>query len=159
MPKIPKYGDKEMLSTDPTVRPSHERMPFGPSGVLKPEGPGPYPEGFLTANDVLKLPWKRRRGEEWTDEPFRTAVLKWVKEFLQIRTGISRWDIQERACPTTWGLVRLPDDDHYLVFGMTRRRDSHRFEISVPFPVAERTGVALLSRLDHARVFFDSIIW
>ena len=150
--KIPKFGDAE-LNPKPTVtRPSRERMPFGPSresakgvsaGVLKPDGPGPFPDDIFSATDIVGLPWTRRRGDEWTDATFRALVLTFLATFFRARASqrLIGWDVTEIANGARMGSTRLSAKDQYLRFGITRRvgRDgTARVEVAVPFPPSER---------------------
>lgn len=119
------------------LRPSTERMPFTTSGRLKPEGPGPLPEGFLLASDIEKLPWKRKRGDEWTTPEFRQLVFDWWIAFFGTRQWPIKWDVREKATADRTA-VRLQEDKLYLVLGATRKSDEKRFEVSVVFTSAQR---------------------
>lgn len=119
------------------IRPSNERMPFDSSGRLKPEGPGPLPEGFLHAPDIEGLAWTRKRGDEWTTPEFRQLVFNWLILFFRERDWAIKWDVTEKATADR-SAVRLHEDKLYLVFGITRKSDDQRFEVSVIFTSHQR---------------------
>lgn len=119
------------------IRPSTERMPFDTSGRLKEAGPGPLPEGFLHAPDIEGLEWTRRRGDEWTTPEFRQLIFDWLIAFFAARTWPIAWDVTEKATADRTA-VRLQEDKLYLVFGITRKADKQRFEVSVIFTSKQR---------------------
>lgn len=150
--KIPEFGDPDLLPKGEVRRPSYERNPFGirRSGArgadLHPDGPGPLPEGFLTAEDVSALPWVRRRGDEWTDAVFRGLVLTWLREFVRDRpdAGIIGWEIVEKATGERLGMRRFAPDRQHLIFRVilrrmeNRQRVSKQVETSIAFPPEDR---------------------
>lgn len=138
-PVVPQVGDRKATLT--VVAPSSERQPFDNAGVLKPDGPGPLPAGFLSAPDIKKLPWSRRRGEEWTTPAFRAQVMLWLKRLLKEWAHISRWVIEEHASQRRMGTLRLSESQQYLVLRLSRRRDRKSFEVSAPFPYRDAAGV------------------
>lgn len=156
MPKIPQYGDKEMLSTDPTVRPSAERMPFGPSGERLPEGPV-RPADFLSAPDIKGQPWHRARGDEWTTREFRDIVRAWIVEFMAAQSWISLWDVTEKASAPATSTLGLPPDQQYLLIKFTRRSDREVLEVAAPFRPEDRTEPAALFILAHVGLSFTML--
>lgn len=156
---IPQFSDKDLLPKGEIERPSKEQQPFTGSGVLKPEGPGPYPP--LNAPDVASLPWTRTRGNEWTTESFRTIVLDFIKRFFRERPDqqLIGWDVTERANGERMGDRRLPPDEHFLVIGITQRTgpgQSRRVEAAVPFPVYVRQSPEAEARLAHGAAALDA---
>lgn len=133
----PTNGDPQVNPRPTYVQPSAERLPFTRSGELLPRGPV-LPADYLHAPDVDHLPWVRKRGDEWTDEPFRAAVLTWLVPTLAAR-GNPTWRIIEKASATRSG--RLPDDECYL---LVRIGDS---EVAQRFPPGTRAGAALAAKL------------
>ena len=107
MTTIPKYGDPQLLPKPDLVRPSRERNPWDSGGNLKPEGPGPYPEGFLEAPDLRPFGdphnpnsrYVRRRGDEWSTTTIRAQVLSWVAAFARARPWVAGWQVVERWAP------------------------------------------------------------
>lgn len=157
--KIPKFGDADLLPKGEITRPSKEQMPFTDSGVLKPEGPGPYPP--LEAPDIASLPWRRTRGNEWTTESFRALVLDFIKRFFRDRPDqqLIGWDIDERANGERMGDRRLPPDQHFLLIGVTQRTgrgQSRRVEVAVAFPIYARQSPEADARLAQAATALDA---
>jgi len=150
--KIPEYGDPEILPKGTVTRPSADRMPFGPSGELLPEGPT-LPPDFLLAPDIAGFPWVRKRGDEWTDAVFRSVVFDWLIDYFDTRSWARSWDIRERAASDR-GVNKLPDDQHYLRIGVSDGA-SQRFETSATFPVAERDAISARVILDRAAATLD----
>jgi hypothetical protein len=138
------------------TRPSNERMPFDTSGRLKPEGPGPLPEGFLDAPDIEGFPWTRKRGDEWTTPEFRAGVFAWIATFFADRNWPIAWDVTEKATADR-SAVRLQEDKLYLVIGVQRKSDGERFEVSVIFRADQReyNAVAMAEVLAHAAASLD----
>lgn len=156
---FPKWGDPQLLPKPTIVRDSYERNRFDNAGVLKPNGPGPLPEGFLDAPDIAKLPWTMARGDEWTTPEFRAVVLQWLSKFLKAR-GISRWDIREVARPGKFATGRLPHYEQYLRIAVTAgtNEDLHRVEVSVPFPEDKRDTAPALAILALAAQTLDALL-
>lgn len=153
-------GDEDLLPKPTVVRPSAERQPFQ-GAVLKPEGPGPLPEGFLTAPDIESFPWTRRRGDEWTTPEFRALVLAWLREFFVARRGqgLIGWDITERASAER-SSARLPESAVYLRLGVTKRvRDvDTRVECSIAFPPEDREGPEAEAQFAKLEASIDALL-
>lgn len=145
------------MVTSKDIRPSTERQPFTNSGELKPEGPGPLPEGFLDAPDIKGMPWSRKRGDEWTTPEFRAIVFDWLIDFFGSRTWPIAWDVTEKASAAK-SMNRLNDDELYLIIGVTRKADKRRFEVSVQFRANERENNrdAAIAVLDRAGKVLDA---
>jgi hypothetical protein len=152
--KIPQYGDPELLPKPTVARPSSLRLPYGPSGELLAEGPA-LPEDYMLAPDVADLPWKRSRGDEWTDATFRAVVLDWLRAFLRDRSAFGRWRVVEKA--TAVRSRRLPPEQHYLVVSVTRRSDGAEFESSVQFPPDKRERAEATALLDKVGAAIDAV--
>jgi hypothetical protein len=152
--KIPQYGDPELLPKPTVARPSSLRIPYGPSGEFLAEGPV-LPEDYMLAPDVADLPWRRARGDEWTDATFRAVVLDWLRVFLRDRPSFGRWRVVEKASATRGR--RLPDDEHYLVVAVTRQADDAEFESSIRFPLSKRGRTDALALLDKVGVAIDAV--
>ena len=151
----PEYGDPEILPKGVVVRPSAERMPFGPSGELLPEGPL-LPADFLLAPDLVGLPWTRKRGDEWTDPVFRQIVFEWLIDYFDARSWPIGWTVREWASRERMA-HRLPDDEHYLVVNVVRRADRASFEGVAIFPVALRGAVPARVILDRLAADLDAL--
>ena len=145
------------MVTSRDVRPSAQRQPFTSSGELKPAGPGPLPEGFELAPDIEKLPWERKRGDEWTTPEFRQLVFDWLIGFFEVRDWPIKWDVQEKATAVR-SITRLKENELYLIIGVTRKSDGERFECAVAFRENEREdnpqAVAIV--LDRGGVALDA---
>jgi len=139
------------------IRPSRQRQPFTNSGELKPEGPGPLPEGFMHAPDIKGLPWERRQGDEWTTPEFRQLVFDWLIGFFESRDWSIKWDVKEKATAEK-SVDRLREDELYLVIGVTRKTDNTRFEVAVAFRKNEREDnpQAVVTVLDRAGQALDA---
>lgn len=161
----PYPSDRDLLPKPDIVRPSHERNPFGGAerggaygGVAHPDGPGPFPEGFLFMPDVATFPWTRERGDEWTTPALRAVVLDWFRGIFRERGVSSRliaWAVEERATGRGFSPHRLPPRLQYLRFVLVQRvgcDGTRSVEVAQSFPPAERSGSALLSRLAVARI-------
>lgn len=161
----PDPGDPDLLPKPDKVRPSKERIPFGPdtefaggttAGVLKADGPGPFPADLFSADDIAGLPWVRKRGEEWTTADFRAVVRGWLSRFIAARSAlrIVGWQVVERANGERMGQHRLPADQHFLIFRVTRRVTRSRTdvdvvaELAVTFARSQRTSALALAMLD-----------
>jgi hypothetical protein len=151
----PQRGDADILPRGTIARPTRERMPFTKSGELIPEGPQ-LPAGFLRAPDIEGLPWKRKRGNEWTDAAFRQIVFDFLIRFFLDRAWPKNWDVTERATADRMTAFRLPDDQHYLVIGITQA-DGQRFETSAAFPVARRDVASARVILDRMAAALDAL--
>jgi hypothetical protein len=150
---LPQYGDPEILPKGRIVRPSRERLPFGPSGErIEPD----LPSNFLLAPDIEGLAWTRKRGDEWTDADFRAIVMQWLIEYLGARTWPLRWDVTERATSIRMTQFRLPPEQQYLVLGITRQGDGERFETAMPFPPAKRDETGARELLDQMGAVLDA---
>lgn len=156
--KIPQFGDKEMRSTDIVVRPSTERMPFGPSGELRPTGPAPLREvRFYEAPDLAKFPqWERRRGNEWTTPAFRAVIFDFIRDFMRARPWALRWKVVEVASSVR-SMLRLPDDEVHLVFSFFDGRGT-AYTTAISFPGArEDRPAAMAYRLSLAARSIDAL--
>lgn len=167
----PDPGDADLNPKPDLVRPSRERMPFGPSreapggvraGVLKPNGPGPFPDDIFNTPDITGLAWTRKRGNEWTTATIRGVVLDWLRAFFKARTGLVGWDITERANSDRMGSTRLPAKQHGLVVGITKRpgdEDSDvRVEVAIDFDLPDRVSPQLEVRLGDLTVALDALL-
>lgn len=150
-PNQPVNGDPEILPKGTIVRPSGERMPFGPSGELLPNGPQ-LPVDFLRAPDVANFDWQRLRGNEWTDAAFRTEILNFITTFFAVHSWAKGWAIVEKN-QQSWGTaLRFP----VLVFKITDMNlDTH--EVSQEFPEDERSGSALTARLLQVTMSLEAL--
>ena len=151
---IPISGDPELLPKPTVRRPSRERMPFGPSreaagdvsaGVLKPVGPGPFPDDMFSATDIERLPWTRQRGNEWTTATLRALVLTFMARYFRARhhKRLIGWRIAEVANGARMGSTRLLAKDQYLRFTIVQRigEDGTReVETAIPFAPADRAS-------------------
>jgi hypothetical protein len=142
----PQYGDPEINPRPRIMQPSVERFPFSLSGELLVDGP-PLPEGFLRAPDIAKLPWRRKRGDEWTDAAFRAEVLAWLVPVLAAR-GNPRWQVTEKASKPRSGRIR--EDRHYLVVRIGAA------EVAQTFPRSARSGAALAAKLAEIVTAIDA---
>lgn len=156
---IPGRTDDELLPKPVQRAPSRLRMPWGPAGRLRPDGPGPLPEGELTAPDVQGLPWRRRDGDQWSTQTFRTEVLAWLRQFLAARPRVVRWEVDERASMER-STARLPEGAQYLIVAVFRREGEAlvRYETSAPFAGPAREGEALTRRLAAMGRALDSLM-
>lgn len=166
----PSPSDADLLPKPTVRRPSKERQVFGPNreapggtlaGDLKAAGPGPFPDGFLSADDVEALPWTRRRGDEWTTPEFRQIVLDFVGQFFRDREGqgLVGWDITERA-RAGQGSVRLAAKDHYLRVGISRQigDEVSRVEAAIAFPPEVRQSPEAEAQLAILAVTLDALL-
>ena len=163
---VPDPGDPDLLPKPTIVRPSRERMPFGPSregvggvsaGVLKPE-PGPFPDDIFDTPDITGLPWTRTRGNEWTTATIRAAVLTWVRAFFRARTGLVGWDITERATGDRMASTRLPASQQFLRVGITKcvRELETRVEVAVSFDLPDRVSPQIEAHLAQLELALDA---
>lgn len=140
----PAHGDPDILPKGETVRPSAERMPFGPSGELLPQGPA-LPADFLRAPDLRDFPqWDRSRGQEWTDAIFRAEIFSYISAFFSSHDWARTWQIVELAHSPTGRPGKLPTP--VLIFRF-REASGEVFETSQGFPTVSRTGGTLAARL------------
>ncbi len=165
----PQVSDRDLLPKPDLLRPSKERMPWGgrerggaAAGELHPDGPGPLPEGFLSANDLGRLPWTRRRGDEWTTSAFRAEVLAFISRYFRARAAhrLIGWDVVEKATGER-SARRLAPRAQFLRFGVTQRTGedtSRRVEVAQAFPPAEREGAALTARLAAVEGSLDVLL-
>jgi hypothetical protein len=158
-----RWGDPELRGREVVVvRPSKERQPFATNGNLKPEGPGPLPEGFLDAPDIEGLPWVRSRGNEWTEPEFRRWVREWLAKFMRVRSHQHRWagwKVEERANADRMSVSRLPDHLHYLRITVIRREGQERVFATVALdfpPWARGSRAAAMDRLRLAAEALDA---
>lgn len=73
-------SDADLLPKPKVEQPDARRLPFGPSGVLLPEGPE-FP-AVRAAPDIVGLPWRRDPGEEWTTPEQRAQVRAMIKQLF-----------------------------------------------------------------------------
>jgi hypothetical protein len=125
------------MVTSKDIRPSAQRMPFTSSGELKPEGPGPLPEGYQFAPDIEGLPWVRKEGDEWTTAEFRRIVFDWLISFFAARDWPIAWEVIEKARAER-SVNRLDEDKLYLVIAILRKDDKKRYEVAVVFRKNQR---------------------
>lgn len=66
------------------------------------------PAGYMFAPDIVDLPWRRLRGDEWTDAPMRRAVLARIAALIaQHHPRITAWQVDELASGS-WSFMRDP---------------------------------------------------
>lgn len=162
-------GDPDILPKPTIVRPSFERQPFGgrerggaQGGELHPDGLGPFPDDLFTATDLARLPWTRKRGNEWTTAPFRAAVLAWLAAFFRARpeAGLIGWDVEEAARGNRQA-TRMPPARHYLRIGITQRVRGApvRVEVGVDFDFPHRVPEVARLRLERTvEPTFDALL-
>lgn len=163
------FGDPAIIPRGTIVRPSRERMPYGPdreapgdppttAGFTKPE-PGPFPDDLFSATDISELPWTRRRGDEWTDSTFRALVLEWLRGYFRARSGLVGWDVAEIATGSRTGATRLSAKRQFLRVGVTRRVGDglERVESSIDFEPDFRVSPYVEARLAILGTTLDAL--
>jgi hypothetical protein len=133
--KFPQSGDPDLLPKPLVTEPTSRRMPFGPSGILKPKGPEfDVPRA---APDLKGLPWQRRDNDEWTSEEQRAEVLDFLLIFMRDNHPLFvTWKVIERdrhgMSPRR---LRAP----LLIFYFTRQADRKEFELGMQYSPANRS--------------------
>lgn len=121
--------------------------------------PSSVDPALLSAPDIERLPWTRRRGDEWTEPAFRALVRSWMAGFFGARRGdgLVRWDITEKASAER-SVNRLRPEQQYLRIAVTKRvrEVDYRVEVAVPFPPADREDPGASQRLAHAAAALDA---
>jgi hypothetical protein len=88
-------SDADLLPKPKVEQPDARRLPFGPSGVLLPDGPE-FP-AVRAAPDIVGLPWRRDPGEEWTTPAQRLQVRQMIKLLFAANRGrYVAWYLRER---------------------------------------------------------------
>lgn len=137
----------ERAATVVVERPSYQQQPFDYGGNLKPEGPGPYYAG--NDEDIARLPWKRRRNDEWTTPELRAAVLRWISHYCHEHPDtVKRWEVAERATAPR-SINRLHEDQWYLAVRFYLDQGGEYAEVAINFPPYTREGLALRDRLQR----------
>lgn len=139
-PNRPGRGDPEVLPKGVIVRPSSERMPFGPSGDLLPNGPA-LPADFMDSRDVKHLPWIRERGQEWTTSTQRAEVLAFVSSTFVANPPFRYWEVEERKAVRSRSFATYPYP--ILVFRFYEAKRVLVIEIAIEFRTREITAEAL----------------
>lgn len=153
VPNQPVHGDPAIKEQGTVLRPSAERMPFGPSGELLPEGAA-LPVDFSLAPDIVRFPqWTRRRGQEWTDSTFRALILAYIGEFFAAHDWATAWQVEERKSGTHLNITKYPNP--ILVFRILEAEDVH--EVVQEFPPAEQSGAGLTSRLAQVTLSIEAL--
>lgn len=136
-PKIPKYGDPEILPKGTVRRPVGgvgRQSPYDQRGVLLPRGPR-FP-AELRAPDIERFKqWKRKRGDEWTTETTRGWILDFLAQLFRDHPEWDRWELDEK-----FGLPRSPQGtiDPFLRLRVYRLRGGSLVgEVGVSFAPAE----------------------
>lgn len=151
-PNQPAHGDPQLLPKGTVVRPSADRMPFGPSGELLPAGPK-LPAGFMRAPDIAKFNWTRKRGNEWTDATLRTEILTYIAGFFATHSWARSWAVAERTSEKSRG---GPYPNPVLVFTITDD-DGASHEVAQEFPEGDREGSALAARLTQVTLSLEAL--
>lgn len=136
--KIPQHGDPELLPKPVIEYPSNRRLPFGPSGVLLPNGP--EFNVSRVAPDLRGLAWQRLANDEWTSPEQRDVVLKFLIGFFRRHPEFVKWKIIERDRTDRLTIVRLLDP--ILKFVFIRKADRKEFEVAMQFPKIDRDSLA-----------------
>lgn len=138
-------------------RSDFEPFPSDKDLLPKPVVERPGLGDLLVAPDIEGLPWKRDRGQEWTDATFRAEILNFIRQYFASRsgTGLLGWSVVERASER----AKLAVDDQYLQFTLRIGVGDSVTEkqVSVSFPEGSRTGVGLQQLLSALEASLDAV--
>lgn len=135
-PKVPQFGDPELLPKPKLTRPSRRRMPYDARGELKPDGPE-FTEPPGVQPDIKGLPWTRIGFNSWTSEAQRTIVKNFIKAFFQTHfPTYNEWEVIETNSGVRQSTLRTPTPR--LRIRVKRLSDGAWFEVSLHFEKAVR---------------------
>jgi hypothetical protein len=129
-------------------------MPFGPSGVLLPNGP--EFDVDVLAPDLKGFPWQRYKFDAWTSPEQRDEVKRQLRVFFATKGWPVLWSVVERNSAPRLSTLRAPEP--FFIIRLTRKADRREFEVAVTFPKIHReTPTAFSAKLAHAFVAFEAL--